>query len=405
MEYGLIGESLKHSFSKEIHGKIGDYDYEICEVARDKFDEFMMKRDFKGINVTIPYKQLVMPYLHFTDSIAEEIGAVNTIVNRDGKLYGYNTDFYGLRSLILKSGADIKNKKVLVFGSGGTSKTAEYTAKKMGAAEVFRVSRSQKDGCITYEEARQINADAIINTTPAGMFPNISEMPDDLKYYETVKSVIDVIYNPLKTEIVMRAEKLGKNAVGGLYMLVGQAVYAAMHFGKADENDLDDIYERIYKEKENVVLTGMPGSGKTTVGRIAAEKLGFEFVDTDVIITERYGNISDIFEKYGEEYFRNIEKEIIFEVSAKSGAVISTGGGAVLKADNIKNLHRNGKIYFIDRDIDDILPTSDRPLSSDRESLEKRYAERYDIYKNTADVRIKVDDAPQEIAGRIVNER
>lgn len=405
MEYGLLGERLKHSFSKEIHEKIGDYSYEICEVSRADFDKFMKTADFKGINVTIPYKQLVMPYLHFIDPVAAEIGAVNTIVNKNGKLCGYNTDFYGLKSLILKSGANLENKKVLVFGSGGTSNTAEYTAKKLGASEVFKVSRSRKDGCITYAEARKINADAIINTTPAGMFPNISDIPDNPEYYESVRHVIDVIYNPLKTELVLRSEKLGKNSLGGLYMLVSQAVYAAIHFGKADEKDLDLIYDKIYKEKENIVLTGMPGSGKTTVGKIIAESLGLKFIDTDEIITEKYGNISDIFKTGGEKYFREIEKNIIFEVSAQNGAVISTGGGAVLDSENITNLRRNGKIYFIDRDLNDILPTADRPLSADRANLEKRYAERYDIYKNTADFHIKAADTPNATAERIVSKR
>ncbi len=405
MEYGVIGEHLKHSFSKEIHEKIGDYGYEICEVSREDFDKFMRERDFRGINVTIPYKELVIPYLHYIDPTAEEIGAVNTIVNRSGKLYGYNTDFYGLKSLIIKTGADIENKKVLVFGSGGTSKTAEYTVKKMGAAEVLRVSRSKKDGCITYEEARNAEADVIINTTPAGMYPNISGFPDDLENYASVKSVVDVIYNPLKTELVLQAERLGKISSGGLYMLVSQAVYAAMHFEKAGENDLDRIYGEVYKEKENVVLTGMPGSGKTTAGKIIAEKLNFKFIDTDDIITEKYGNISDIFAAHGEEYFRKIEKEVILEASAQSGAVISTGGGAVLADENIKNLHHNGKIYFIDRPISDILPTSDRPLSSDRASLEKRYAERFEIYKNTADFHIKAGKTPDETAERIVKAR
>lgn len=405
MEYGLIGEHLKHSFSKEIHENIGNYGYEICEVEREAFDRFMTDKNFKGINVTIPYKQLAIPYLHFIDPIAEEIGAVNTIVNKNGKLYGYNTDFYGLKSLILKNGINLQNKKVLVFGSGGTSKTAEYTAKKLGASAVFRVSRSKKDGCISYEEARLIDADAIINTTPAGMFPNISAIPDNLEYYESVGSITDVIYNPLKTELVLQAEKLGKTAAGGLYMLVAQAVYAAIHFEKADERDLNSIYNKIYKEKENIVLTGMPGCGKTTVGKILAEMLGFKFIDTDEIITEKYGNISDIFKNYGEEYFRKAEKDTIREISAQNGTVISTGGGAVLDLENIKNLHRNGKIYFIDRDINEILPTSDRPLSNDRTSLEKRYAERFDIYKCTADFHIKAAASADETAERIVEKR
>lgn len=405
MEYGLIGEHLKHSFSKEIHEKIGNYDYTICEVSRADFDKFMRAKDFSGINVTIPYKQLVMPYLDFIDPVAAEIGAVNTIVNRDGKLCGYNTDFYGLKSLVLKSGAQLKDKKVLVFGSGGTSKTAAYTAKSLGASDVFRVSRSAKDGCISYADARKINADAIINTTPAGMFPNISDVPDDLTFYPTVKSVIDVIYNPLKTQLVLLAESLGLKAVGGLYMLVAQAVFAAQYFGKADEKDLNRIYDKIYKEKENIVLTGMPGSGKTTVGKIIAETLGLKFIDTDEIITEKYGNISDIFKNYGEEYFRKIEKETVFGVSAQNGAVISTGGGVVLDGGNMENLHRNGKIYFIDRDINDILPTDDRPLSFDRATLEKRYAERYDIYKNTADFCVTAEKTAEKTAERIVNIR
>ena len=390
MKYGLIGEKLGHSFSKMVHSKIADYEYELCEIAKNDLDSFMKSRDFCGINVTIPYKQAVIPYLDFISDEAKEIGAVNTVVNKNGKLFGFNTDFFGLKSLIKKNDIEIRNKTVLVLGSGGTSKTANAVLKSLGAKEVFTVSRSGGEGYITYEEAYSKDVQVIINTTPVGMYPKTDEQPIKLDNFKGLEAVVDVIYNPLKTKLIIDAQSRGIKAVGGLYMLYAQAVKAAEIF--SDNEIKADVFEKILKEKQNLVLIGMPSCGKTTLGKMLAEEFGKEFVDTDEEIIKKAGiTIPKIFEKYGEEYFRNLESEVIRELSVKQLLVIATGGGAVLRKENIDALKQNGKIIFIDRPLDMLITTDDRPLSSSREALEERYFERYSLYCFASDVRINAD--------------
>ena len=392
MKYGLIGEKLGHSFSKEIHNKLFDYNYELKEIASNDLDAFLKAKDFCAINVTIPYKERVIPYLDFISDKARQIGAVNTIVNKDGKLFGFNTDFLGLKTLILKNGIEIKNKKVLILGSGGTSKTAFVVAKNLNAKEIVKVSRKSAEGFITYEEISNHNdAEIIINTTPVGMYPEIENTPLDITNFKDLEGVIDVVYNPLSTKLVNTAKQMGIKAVGGLYMLVSQAAFAAEKFldTTVENQKIDQIYNEILKTKQNIVLIGMAGCGKTTVGKNLAEKIGFRFIDTDEEIVKKYGDIVEIFKTKGETAFRKMESEIIKEISALQGVVIATGGGAVLKKDNIDSLKLNGKIYFLDRPLEDIIPTSDRPLSSNKEDLEKRFYERYDIYLNACDKRIE----------------
>ncbi len=397
MIYGCIGEHLPHSFSKEIHNKIGGYDYALREIPKGGLDAFMREKNFRAINVTIPYKQDVIPYLDEIDDRANAIGAVNTIVNKGGKLFGYNTDFYGMTALIEKLGLDLKGKKVLVPGTGGTSKTANAVAKALGAREIVTVSRSAGEGRVTYDEALSLHTDAqiIINTTPCGMFPEISGMPIDISGFSALEGVIDAVYNPLRTNLVSAAKARGIKAEGGLYMLVAQAVKAyEFFFDTVAESGLADrIFTELLSEKENIVLTGMPASGKTTVGRIIAADLGRELIDTDDLIVKKYGEpITDVFAKYGEDEFRRRETEIISKVAKISGTVISTGGGAVLRDENIKLLKMNGRIYFRDRELRYLLPTADRPLALSREDIEKRYEERYGIYVSTADEVIRTED-------------
>ncbi len=395
MKYGLIGEKLTHSFSKELHGLIGCYDYSLIELAENELEKFLISKDFCGINVTIPYKQSVIPFLDYIDDNAKNIGAVNTVVNKNGDLYGYNTDFLGMRFLIENAyGASLSNKKVLILGSGGTSKTAFAVAKSLGATDVYVVSRKPVCNEISYEDAikEHFNAQVLINTTPVGMYPNVDNCAIDLSLFNNLELVVDAIYNPLNTKLVLDAKKMGIKATGGLLMFAAQAVYAyGLFFDKTiDENQIIDVYKKLKSQKQNIALIGMPASGKTTIGKILAKKLSYRFVDTDQLIVEKAGMpITEIFKKYSEDYFRDIESQVIAEISLKNGVVISTGGGAVLKEENIFNLKRNSKIFFLDRELSELLPTNDRPLANNIEKIKKLYEQRIVIYKSSADYIVK----------------
>ena len=403
MKYGLIGEKLGHSFSKVIHERLG-YDYELVEIAPDKLDAFMKEKNFLGINVTIPYKEKIIPYLDEIDENAKEIGAVNTIVNCNGRLYGYNTDFYGMQMLFSHAGIDPSLKKAAILGSGGTAKTANAVLKSLGAGEIINISRSGK---ISYTDfyIHHSDTEIIVNTTPVGMYPQIFDKVVDINKLDRISGVIDAVYNPLNTTIVNEARKKGIAAESGLYMLVGQAIRASELFLgiKYPSYMIDVIYEGIYTEKENIVLIGMPSSGKSTVGKILAEKLGSRFVDTDELITDRIKMpIAEFFALYGEEEFRRIESEVIRDLAGENGLVIATGGGAILKEENVFNLRYNGKILFIDRPPELLIPTDSRPLSNNRATLENLYNKRYPIYCDSCDARINAVGTPTDIAENIL---
>ena len=408
MEYGCIGEHLKHSFSKEIHNAFAEYEYEIREIEKENLGDFAKTGDFRGINVTIPYKELIMPFLHSIDEAAKAIGAVNTVVNKNGRLFGYNTDFYGMSELIRHAGIGVNEKKVIVLGTGGTSKTAVAVASSMGAREIVRVSRTAKEDAIDYEILYKEHTDAqiIINTTPVGMYPDISGKPIALSAFPNLHGVIDAIYNPLRTPLIQEAMSLNIPAEGGLYMLVAQAIRASEIFlNKSYPADTcDRVYREILSSKENIVLVGMPSSGKSTVGKIIAEKMGREFIDTDEIIVKNYGaNIPEIFKDHGETHFRALECDAVKEAAAHSSAVIATGGGAVLNSQNIALLKENGRLYFLDRPFDKLIPTSDRPLSSDIDALKKRYDERFPIYNAVCDEKIVASDSAESVAEQIIS--
>ena len=396
MRYGCIAEHLGHSFSKVIHGELADYEYELCELAPCELETFMKKKDFAAINVTIPYKQAVIPYLDRISEKAKSIGAVNTIVNKGGELFGYNTDFAGMSALIHKLGIELCGKKVLIAGSGGTSKTACAVAKSLGAHEIYKLSRDPKDGSIGYEEAyeKHTDADVIINTTPVGMYPKDEGCPIELSRFPNVVGVVDAVYNPLRTNLVLDALEKGAAAEGGLYMLVAQAVFASELFldMKYPEGTVDGVYEKIMRKKENIVLCGMPGCGKSTIGKMLAERLGREFIDLDDEIVKDSGKeISDLFAMGGEQYFRDIETETVRKNASENGCVIATGGGAVLRDENVRMLRRNGRIYFLDRPLCQLVPTPDRPLALSREAIEARYNERLPRYISVCDVRLATD--------------
>ncbi len=405
MKYGCIGEKLGHSFSREIHHRLADYTYELKELTPEELGAFMERKEFSAINVTIPYKQAVIPYLSEISPQAKAIGAVNTIVQRDGKLYGYNTDFFGMRALILRAGIELAGKKVLILGSGGTSRTARAVAEDLSAREILVVSRTGKEG-ITYEDARSCHGDAeiLINTTPCGMYPNIHSVPLELEDYPALEGVVDAVYNPLNTELVIRARARGIKAVCGLYMLVAQAAFAVEYFldTKIAPETIEAVFLAVYSSKENIVLTGMPGSGKSTVGKLLAERLGRSFLDTDELLVQRAGKTpAELIRAEGEAAFRDLESAVIREEAAPmTGCIIATGGGAILRNENIKELKRNGRIWFLDRPLEEIVPTDDRPLSGNRAQLEARYRERYPRYCATADRII----SPASVLEQVVKE-
>ena len=407
MIYGCIGEHLKHSFSKEIHNCLADYEYELCEIPKDCLDAFMKHHDFRAINVTIPYKEAVIPYLDCVDKAAKEIGAVNTVVNKNGKLYGYNTDFYGMRMLISHAGIELQNKKVAVLGTGGTSKTARAVANSLSAREIITVSRTKSTDTVTYEELykNHQDLDVIINTTPLGMFPNNFTKPVDITNFPKLSGVIDAVYNPLKTVLIRDAQKCGIKAEGGLYMLVAQAVLASEIFldKKYDKEKLDEVFEKIERQKENIILVGMPSSGKSTIGKEIAKRLGRAFYDTDELIAQKSAmTIPNIITSLGEEKFRELESDVVNEISKATGVIIATGGGVVLKEENITALSQNGRIYFLDRPLALLLPTKDRPLTSTKEALIKKYNERYGIYEKAADVKIDASGDVEAVTNAVI---
>ena len=421
--FGCIAEHLGHSFSGEIHHLIGlalqkaglaeAYPYVLQELRPDEVDSFMRAHTFSGINVTIPYKQTVIPYLDELTDIAREIGAVNTVVNRDGRLIGHNTDFYGMNVLLSLANIDIEGKKVLIFGTGGTSKTATAVARHGGAREILKFSRKAQEGCLTYDVLSQhLDAEVIINTTPVGMYPNDENcpLPADIALHDfpSLCGVLDAIYHPLRTELVSEALRLGIPATGGLPMLVAQAVAATERFLNIDipTDIVRTVTAAIEAQKQNVVLIGMPASGKTTVGRLLSERLQMPLFDTDEEITRVVGATSaELIQARGEHAFREIESEVIRDMIAPmSGVIVATGGGAILRDENVRRLKRNGKLIFLDRSLESLETTADRPLSSDRDALRRRYEERYPRYCAVADMHLTVADGekPEITAERVL---
>lgn len=409
MHYGLIGEHLGHSYSAEIHAVFADYEYELKELWPDELEGFLKSREFNAVNVTIPYKQAVIPFLDEVDERAKSIGSVNTIVNRGGRLCGYNTDFSGMKALIEKLRLDFTGKKVLILGTGGTSRTARAVSRSLGAGSIFRVSRreSTQEDVLTYEEAAKLHSDAqiIINTTPAGMYPEVEGCALDISGFPALEGVVDAVYNPLRSNLVLDAQERGIPAEGGLYMLSAQGVYACGYFldREMSRSDIERAFRTVRAEKQNIVLIGMPSCGKTTIGKKILRITGRKFTDTDDIIEEKIGMpIADFFAESGEAAFRDIEAEVIADVCREGGGVIATGGGAVLRPENVRAMKRNGRVVFIDRPLERLITTSSRPLSSDRESLKKRYEERYDIYCGAADVRIKAKGTVKQITDTVL---
>ena len=382
--YGLLGEHLAHSYSPRIHEAFGEYEYRLFEVAQDDLPAFLTAGDFAGINVTIPYKKAVIPYLREMSDAARAIGSVNTVLRLpDGSLRGDNTDYYGFAYMLDRGKVHVAGKKCLILGSGGASLTAVAVVTDRGGKPIV-ISRSGENN---YENiTRHADADVIINTTPVGMYPNNGESPVDLSLFPQLSGVVDVIYNPCRTALLLQAEKRGIPSVGGLTMLVAQAKRAnELFFNRPLGDDLmDGILSTLRHEKENIVLIGMPGCGKSTAGRALANATGKEFADTDEEIVRMTGRTpAHIIREDGEEAFRRIEHEAVCCLGKKSGCVIATGGGVVTRAENYDPLHQNGTLIFLTRPVEE-LSTAGRPLSQ-AAGVQALYEKRLPLYKSWAD--------------------
>lgn len=410
MEYGLIGKKLGHSFSKEIHEQIGKYNYQLVELNESEFETFMKQKDFKAINVTIPYKEKVIPYLDYVSDTALKIKAVNTIVNKNGKLYGYNTDYLGLKEMLNHFNFDLSNKTIMILGTGGTSKTSSVLAKDLNCKEIIYVSRNQSDNCVTYESIDLVNnkVDILINTTPVEMYPNIdNEVIKSIDNFTNLKGIIDVIFNPLRTNLLLKAKDKNIKYCSGLFMLVAQAFYAIEIFldKKLDKSLILKTYKNILNSKQNIVLIGMPSCGKSTIGKQLSNKLNKEFVDVDELIINKINmDIASFFKLYSEDKFREIESEVIKELASKNNLIISTGGGSILNKYNVKNLSYNGKLIFVDRPLEFLVSTSDRPLSSSIDSLKKLYEKRYPIYNKICDKKVINDGLLEKVISVILED-
>lgn len=384
MKCGLLGRKLGHSYSPQIHSNLGDYPYVLFEKEPEEIEDFLKNGDFTGINVTIPYKKEVIPYLDELTPTARKMGAVNTVVRRaDGTLLGHNTDHFGFASMVRRSGLDVTGKKALVLGSGGASNTAVAVLQDLGARVVI-ISRSGENN---YENLH-LHADAsvIVNTTPVGMYPNVGTSPVDLARFPKLEGVLDVVYNPARTQLLLDAEKLGIPAENGLWMLVAQAKESAEYFtgNPISDSMIAHIHRKLSAQMQNIVLIGMPGCGKSTIGNMLSKKLQRKFVDADAEIVRLAGKpIPLIFAEDGEEVFRQWETRALAELGKQSGLIIATGGGCVTRQRNYPLLHQNGTVFWLQRALD-TLPTEGRPLSQ-ANKLADMYAVRKPMYEAFTD--------------------
>ena len=401
MRCGLLGKTLGHSYSPQIHARLADYEYRLFEKREEELADFLKNGDWDGLNVTIPYKKTVVPYCSELSGAAKRIGSVNTLVRRpDGTIFGDNTDVYGFLSLVRRSGAEVRGEKTLVLGSGGASASVCAALETLGA-EVVVISRSGEND---YENLdRHADAAFVVNTTPLGMYPKTGEAAVDLKLFPRCRAVFDVVYNPARTALLMQAETLGIPGHNGLHMLVAQAKRSCELFCGKDLPDtvIDRVERALAFESRNIVLIGMPGCGKTTVAGLLKEKTGRRVVDADKLVEERAGmTIPEIFAKEGEKGFRLRETEALAEAGKASGTILASGGGCVTREENYPLLHQNGVIVWLRRDAA-ALPREGRPLSQNAD-LERMYAQREPLYRRFADAAVENDAAPEVAAERIL---
>lgn len=392
MRCGLLGQHLGHSYSPQIHGMLADYEYSLFEKEPDELEDFLKNGAFDGLNVTIPYKQAVIPYLNDLTPIARELGAVNTIIRNNGMLIGHNTDLFGFHALLQHSGLSPAGKKCLVLGSGGASKVVQSVL-RMYQANVIVISRTGENN---YENmANHRDASILINTTPLGMYPDTGVSPVDLAQFPALEGVLDLVYNPARTQLLLEAEERGLIAENGLYMLVTQAKSAAEFFTDTSicQKKVQEIHKTLKNQAENIILIGMPGCGKTTVGQLLAEKTGRTFADSDALIENlAQKTIPRIFAEDGEETFRKWETMALSQLGKQSGLVLATGGGCVTREKNYPLLHQNGRIIYLRRALEQ-LPTDGRPLSQEI-SLQDLFERRRNLYSRFADYIIDNNSTP-----------
>ena len=398
---GLLGRKLGHSYSPQIHKRLGSYPYALYEKEPEEVEDFLKNGDFTAINVTIPYKKTVLPYCDVLSETAKILGAVNTLVRTpDGKLLGHNTDFYGFSAMLDRTGLSVRGKKALVLGSGGASNTAVAVLQERGA-EVIVISRSGEEN---YQNlSRHADAALLVNATPVGMYPHNGVSPVELALFPQVEGVLDMIYNPARTQLLLDAQRRGLIAENGLWMLVAQAKEAAEWFtGNAIDDGLTPkIHATLCRQMENIILIGMPGCGKSTVGPLVAEATGKVFVDADAVIAEEAGmSIPEIFAREGEDGFRARESAVLADLGKRSGIVLATGGGCVTREVNHALLRQNGTVFWLQRDLS-LLPTEGRPLSQ-RDGLQTLYRRRMPLYTHFADHIIDNNGSAEETLRRIL---
>lgn len=399
-DYGLIGRRLGHSHSPALHKMLGGYEYDLIELEPDELERFFAKRSFKGINVTTPYKKAVIPFCDKLSDKAQQIGSVNTIVDRDGQLIGYNTDYDGFLRLVKRCNIDVYMRKCLILGNGGVAPTLRAVFNDLGACEIVTISRSGKDNYVNI--CNHYDADIIVNATPVGMFPDNGKSLIDPALFPECRAVLDLIYNPLRTELACQTEDLGFFAFGGLYMLAAQAAAAVHIFTGAEisREKVDAAYTQLYKTVSNIVLIGMPGCGKSTTAIELCKLTGRKLFDIDKEIEKRCKfTIPEYFKRFGEDAFRALETEVLVDITKNTGCIIATGGGVVAKPENYSLLRQNGTIVFLDRDISE-LPVDGRPISLST-SLEALAEKRLPIYRSWADFTVRAD-SEYEAASKIM---
>ena len=402
MIYGLLGKTLRHSYSKIIHERMADHTYDLYETPEEGLEALIRRPDMGGFNVTIPYKQTVIPFCDELTPAARAIGSVNTLYHdAAGRLIGDNTDYFGFSYMARRAGISFVGRKVVIFGSGGTSLTARRVAADEGAREVVIVSRSGENNYDNLD--RHADAEILINTTPVGMYPKNEGALIDIARFPQCCGVLDVIYNPLKTNLILSAEDAGIPATGGLPMLVAQAAPAVERFSgrTISEAVIEETLDTLTREVRNLVLVGMPGCGKSSIGRLAAERAGRAFYDTDDLVVEMAGcSIPEIFAAQGEAAFRDLEAKAVAQAARERGGVIATGGGVLLREENRRALRQNSRIVYLDRALD-ALPTDGRPISQTRK-LEDIYRERLPLFTGVSDVTVANDAAPEVVAARVL---